>query len=93
MIKGLSPLLAASFLSVSWASGAQAAPGDKGDTAAPAVNVVALASAAQTSSKPKPSKGLCDRLGGVFGIAAVVNRFSDAIIVNPALNQNPALVA
>jgi hemoglobin len=93
MIKGLSPLLAASFLSVSWASGAQATPGDKGDMAAPAVNVVALASAAQTSSKPKPSKGLCDRLGGVFGIAAVVNRFSDAIIVNPALNQNPALVA
>ena len=52
------------------------------------------ATAAQaTASKPKADKGLCDRLGGVFGIAAVVNRFSDAIITNPLLNQNPALVA
>jgi hemoglobin len=36
---------------------------------------------------------LYDRLGGIFAIAAVVNRFSDAIIVNPQLNVNPALKA
>jgi hemoglobin len=45
--------------------------------------------AAQTATPETPS--LYDRLGGIFAIAAVVNRFSDAIIVNPKLNQNPAL--
>lgn len=45
--------------------------------------------AAQTATPATPS--LYDRLGGIFAIAAVTNRFSDAIIVNPKLNQNPAL--
>jgi hemoglobin len=36
---------------------------------------------------------LYDRLGGIFAISAVVNRFSDAIITNPKLNENPALKA
>ena len=45
------------------------------------------------SSQCKKDKALFDRVGGFFGIAAVVNRFSDAILVNPVLNQNPALVA
>jgi hemoglobin len=36
---------------------------------------------------------LYERLGGYFAIAAVVNRFSDAIITNPKLNENPALKA
>src|SRR5918993_4452649 len=36
---------------------------------------------------------LYDRLGGIFAIAAVVDRFSDAIITNPKLNENPALKA
>ena len=36
---------------------------------------------------------LYDRLGGYFGIAAVVNRFSDEIIKNPILKKNPALKA
>jgi hemoglobin len=41
-----------------------------------------------------PAEGsLYERLGGYFAIAAVVNRFSDAIIVNPRLNENPALKA
>jgi hemoglobin len=40
-----------------------------------------------------PELSLYDRLGGIFAIAAVVDRFSDAIIVNPKLNQNPALKA
>jgi hemoglobin len=48
--------------------------------------VSAEASGAQTT---EPS--LYDRLGGYFGIALVVNRFSDEIIKNPILNRNPAL--
>ena len=40
---------------------------------------------------PEPS--LYERVGGIFAIAAVVNRFSDEIIKNPKLNVNPALKA
>ena len=39
-------------------------------------------------------KTLYERLGGVFGIAAVVNRFSDEVVKNPKVGQgskNPAL--
>ena len=36
---------------------------------------------------------LYERLGGIFAIAAVVDRFSDAIITNPKLNENPFLKA
>src|SRR5687768_6702701 len=36
-------------------------------------------------------QSLYDRVGGIFAISAVVNRFSDAIITNPQLNVNPAL--
>lgn len=38
-----------------------------------------------------PEETLYERVGGIFAIAAVVDRFSDAIIVNPKLNVNPAL--
>ena len=31
---------------------------------------------------------VCDRLGGVFAIAAVVNHFSDALVVNPVVGRN-----
>ena len=41
----------------------------------------------------KHRKSLYDRLGGYFGIAAVVDRFSDQILINPILNRNPALRA
>jgi hemoglobin len=44
-----------------------------------------------TAVAEEPS--LYDRLGGIFAISAVVNRFSDAIITNPKLNENPALKA
>jgi hemoglobin len=44
-----------------------------------------------TAVAEEPS--LYDRLGGIFAIAAVVNRFSDEIITNPKLNENPALKA
>ena len=39
-------------------------------------------------------QSLYDRLGGVFAIAAVIDRFSDALIQNPVVgqtSQNPAL--
>ena len=44
-----------------------------------------------TATAEEPS--LYDRLGGIFAIAAVVDRFSDEIITNPKLNENPALKA
>lgn len=87
-------MLAASVLSICWASGSAAAISDK-DSTATLSNAVAVAAAAPgkspNSSQCKKDKGLFDRLGGFFGIAAVVNRFSDQILVNPVLNQNPAL--
>jgi hemoglobin len=53
----------------------------------------ASAEAGAASHKPGRKRSLYDRLGGYFGIAAVVNRFSDQIITNPILNRNPALRA
>ena len=53
----------------------------------------ASAEASGASHKPRRKPSLYDRLGGYFGIALVVNRFSDEIIKNPILNKNPALKA
>ena len=44
-----------------------------------------------TAVAEEPS--LYERVGGIFAIAAVVDRFSDEIITNPKLNVNPALKA
>ena len=93
MTRQIVPLLAATFLSISLATGASAATADT-DNATATSTTVAVATAAQkgpNSSQCKKDKGLFDRLGGFFGIAAVVNNFSDAILVNAVLNQNPAL--
>jgi len=38
-------------------------------------------------SAEKPS--LCDRLGGVYSIATVVDEFIDRVMVDPRLNANP----
>ena len=38
---------------------------------------------------PNSPSSLYDRLGGVYGIAGVVDDFIDRIVVNPALNANP----
>jgi hemoglobin len=62
---------------------------------APASPLAAGAAAAQVNpdkDRAKKQGTLYDRVGGIFAIAAVVDRFSDAIIVNPKLNKNPALV-
>jgi hemoglobin len=54
----------------------------------------AVAEAAAAGSTPEPiDLSLYERLGGAFAIAAVVDRFSDEIIKNPKLNENPALRA
>jgi hemoglobin len=53
----------------------------------------AVADAAEGAQTTPAEPSLYDRLGGYFAIAAVVNRFSDAIITNPKLNENPALKA
>ena len=42
----------------------------------------------------KTEKSLCERLGGVFAIAMVIDHFSDAVVQNPIVgktSQNPAL--
>src|SRR5262245_55638600 len=51
---------------------------------------VTRAGKAPKSTTPEQAS-LYDRLGGYFGIAAVVDRFSDEIIKNPKLKKNPAL--
>jgi hemoglobin len=49
------------------------------------------AEASEASQTTPPGPSLYDRLGGYFGIALVVNRFSDKILRNPVLKKNPAL--
>ena len=74
------------------AKGAGALAGAAATGLLPAAAETAGPTAAQAS--PEASEpSLYDRLGGVFAIAAVVDRFSDAIITNPKLNENPALKA
>ena len=51
----------------------------------------AVEAAEATTQEGTPEPSLYERLGGIFAIAAVVDRFSDAIIENPKLNENPAL--
>jgi hemoglobin len=62
---------------------------------AAAVNLLRQPAQAGGQAAPEgtPAESLYDRLGGIFAISAGVDRFSDAIIVNPKLNVNPALKA
>jgi hemoglobin len=57
------------------------------------VGTVGAAAQTNDATAPADEPSLYDRLGGIFAIAAVVDRFSDAIITNPKLNENPALKA
>jgi hemoglobin len=52
-----------------------------------------VAAQAEAGTPEGAEASLYERLGGIFAIAAVVDRFSDAIITNPKLNENPALKA
>jgi hemoglobin len=88
-------LVAAGFFSISPAIAAPAPAGGSGiEIASSAAPAPAHARAGDQTNKPgqPAAKSLYDRLGGIFAIAAVVDRFSDAIITNPKLNRNPALV-
>lgn len=60
---------------------------------APVVSPAPARAASQGDADATPEPSLYDRLGGIFPIALVVNRFSDEIITNPKLNENPALRA
>jgi hemoglobin len=61
---------------------------------AAAAGLVPEATGATSQATPEGAEpSLYERLGGIFAIAAVVDRFSDAIIENPKLNVNPALKA
>jgi len=57
--------------------------------------VLAAPDKAYAQTKPAGAeKGLYERLGGVFAIAAVVDHFSDAVVKNPIVGQkskNPQL--
>ena len=53
----------------------------------------ARAEGSGTAPAGTPEPSLYERVGGIFAIAAVVDRFSDQIVINPKLNVNPALKA
>ena len=67
----------------------------RGAGVAAALALLRSANGAQAAGTPEgtPEPSLYDRVGGIFAISAVVNRFSDQIIINPKLNVNPALKA
>lgn len=95
MAKTITTLIAATCLTAAWTGTALAhstsdRPVESQATALAAAAVTAQANPDKDRAR-KPGT-LYDRVGGIFAIAAVVDRFSDAIIVNPKLNQNPALV-
>ena len=57
------------------------------------ITPVDAASQSATPVSAGTEASLYERLGGYFAIAAVVDRFSDEIIKNPKLTENPALKA
>jgi hemoglobin len=59
----------------------------------PITSVDAASQSATPVGAVTTEASLYERLGGYFAIAAVVDRFSDEIIKNPKLNENPALKA
>ena len=90
----ITPLVATTALAICWATAAPAkVPANDSPAALSATAATAAAQKSPSSSPCKKDSGLFNRLGGFFGIAAVVDNFSDAILVNPVLNQNPALAA
>ncbi|MCC6790218.1 MAG: hypothetical protein IT336_00950, partial [Thermomicrobiales bacterium] len=74
-------LLGAAALGAGVAIGASGAV-----TAAAASGELAATGPGAESQSGTPEPSLYERLGGIFAIAAVVNRFSDQIIINPKLN-------
>ena len=58
--------------------------------AAPLVVLAGADHAGAQEAKTMSDKSLYERLGGVFAIAAVVDRFSDAVVKNPIVGQQSA---
>ena len=61
-----------------------------------AIALAALLATTVVHAAPPQGKSLYERLGGVFAIAAVVDHFSDALVINPIVgktSKNPALRA
>ena len=95
MAKTITTLIAATCLTAAWTGTALAhSTSDRPvESQATALAAAAVAAPANPDKDRARKQGtLYDRVGGIFAIAAVVDRFSDAIIVNPKLNKNPALV-
>ena len=67
--------------------------GAAGLVGAGVIEGISAGAQAEEATPGAEEASLYDRLGGIFAIAAVVNRFSDEIIKNPKLNENPALKA
>jgi hemoglobin len=67
--------------------------GAAGLVGAGVVEATGVAAQTDDATPDGAEPSLYDRVGGIFAIAAVVNRFSDEIITNPKLNVNPALKA
>ena len=63
-------------------------------TAAPVAISAGAENAYAQAKQSMPEKSLYERLGGVFAIAAVVDHFSDAVVMNPIVGEkskNPQL--
>lgn len=61
---------------------------------APAMILTTVLVAGSVRAAPQVEKSLYERLGGVFAIAAVVDRFSDSVVKNPIVgttSKNPDL--
>ena len=56
------------------------------------LGILLIASVGDSRSAAQPApKSLFDRLGGVYSIATVVDDFIERLLVNDALNANPAI--
>ncbi len=57
------------------------------------LTIMLFAASAVNAAEPQPAKSLYDRLGGVYPISVVVDRFIELLLVNDVLNANPAIKA
>ena len=55
--------------------------------------IVLFGAGALNAAEPQPATSLYDRLGGVYPISVVVDRFIELLLVNDVLNANPAIKA
>lgn len=58
-----------------------------------ALLVLLLGAGGVQAAEAQPPKSLYDRLGGVYPISVVVDTFIELLLVNDALNANPAIKA